>query len=132
MIDPESATRHAVIDKKTRRVLATGYFPAGPVNLDAEEVVPITDAQLVKLSEPGDKTIATDGTITIDTTAVDRQRAASAAEDQKSAAQAALLRQARPPSAVLVKVRDGTALTAAELQQVVRWLAIREIRDIIG
>jgi hypothetical protein len=36
---------------------------------------------------------------------------------------------ARPSLEIVAKLRDGTALTAAELQAVVRWLVRREIGD---
>lgn len=54
--------------------------------------------------------------------------AASTGETQFRAALAA----ARPPGALLVKLRDGTALTAGELAAVVRWLALRELRELFS
>lgn len=36
---------------------------------------------------------------------------------------------ARPSLEIVAKLRDGTALTAAELQAVMRWLVRREIGD---
>lgn len=58
--------------------------------------------------------------------------AARAAEQDAATRQEqfrAALAAARPTNPLLVKIRDGTALTAAELQTVVRWLALRELRE---
>jgi len=57
--------------------------------------------------------------------------AIAAAERERQAAEAAeteTIRQARPAAAIVQKLRDGTNLTAAELQAVVRFLALRALR----
>lgn len=61
--------------------------------------------------------------------AAERQKAADEAliEGQRNA----ILAGARPGAVIIQKLKDGTALTAAELQAVVRWLALRQVREIL-
>lgn len=61
---------------------------------------------------------------------IDRQEAAAwmQAEDARETK----LRQARPANGIIAKIRDGTELTAVEMQRVVRYLALRELREARG
>lgn len=52
---------------------------------------------------------------------------ANAAERQRDATLAA----ARPGAAIVQKLKDGTTLTAGEMQSVIRWLALRAAREIL-
>lgn len=54
----------------------------------------------------------------------------TAARTKAAEATVTQVRQAQPGAAIVQKLRDGTALTAGELQAVVRWLALRAVREI--
>lgn len=54
---------------------------------------------------------------------------AATADSAAQQTRADKLNAARPGSAVVQKIKDGTALTATELQTVVRYLALAAIRE---
>jgi hypothetical protein len=60
------------------------------------------------------------------------RRVISAQREADETAQRTRLAQARPPAAIVGKLLTGTALTPAELQVTVRWLALRELRELQG
>lgn len=59
-----------------------------------------------------------------------QQTALAAARAEETAREAALV-AARPGATIRQKLKNGDALTAGELQTVVRWLALREARNLL-
>jgi hypothetical protein len=62
----------------------------------------------------------------------DADQQAAAAELAAQTARTQKLNGARPPAAIVQKLKDGTALSAPELQTVVRYLALQAIREAQG
>jgi division protein CdvB (Snf7/Vps24/ESCRT-III family) len=54
----------AIIDTKTRLIQSTGTFPTPPDD-PALAIVTLTDAEAAKLRQPGVKTVAEDGTVSV-------------------------------------------------------------------
>lgn len=86
-----------------RRLIVSGNGAPTTVELTPDEIAKLDEQRIIDL-------------------------AAAAVEQQKDVAVAA----ARPGAAIVQKLKDGTALTAGELQTVVRWLALREAREILS
>lgn len=62
---------------------------------------------------------------------IDVFRAASVADEAVRERRRQAIDGARPGAAIRQKLRDGTGLTAAEIQAAVRWLLLRELREVL-
>jgi hypothetical protein len=119
------------VDKTTGIVMAYGGpLPAAEGTYIYD--VPQKDEDGVRqaLALRGTKILNNDGSLVLDQTSAVAADQAQVDDTTQTTRWQGAVSAARPALTILQKLKDGTALTAPEMQQVVRWLALRELREV--